>query len=29
MEVIRRPVEQVWEVSQKDKMPKGPGQTGS
>lgn len=24
MEVIRRPVEQVWEVSQKDKMPKGP-----
>jgi len=24
MEIIRRPVEQVWEISQKDKMPKGP-----
>ncbi|WP_435894557.1 twin-arginine translocase subunit TatC [Oceaniferula spumae] len=24
MEIIRRPVEQVWQVSQQDKMPKGP-----
>ncbi|MCP5535480.1 MAG: twin-arginine translocase subunit TatC [Akkermansiaceae bacterium] len=24
MEIIRRPVEQVWQVSQKDKMPEGP-----
>ena len=24
MEIIRRPVEQVWKVSQNDKMPEGP-----